>query len=739
MTVDIELEAIRAAFGDQGEVAALARATDWSQHAFGPVQTWPALLRTTIRLAMSRPHPTSVFWGRDAIAFWNEAAVPTLRGKLREAFGQSALVAFPDRKERAEEILARVFAGATVTEGKHRTSVLREGKLEDAWFDLEARPIREVDGVVVGVLNEWRERTSEDRELADAHELQRISSSLIKEGEVDALYRQILDAARSLMRSDMASIQVLSAERNQLFLLAEIGFAPESAKFWEWVGLESPSACGHALAAGRQVIVPDVESWAAGSEDLAYFRVSGIRAVQSTPLIARDGCFVGMISTHWRAVHRPSERELRLLDVLARQAADFIERRTAREALRRSEQLARTLLAQASAARAEAEAANSAKDEFLATVSHELRTPLAPLLLWARALRSATVPSEHWSRAIEVIAESAESQSRLIEDLLDLSRLRSGKLELFPSIADVRAIANEAIETVRPLATAKTIQLSTAIEGDVGFAVLDGTRFKQVLWNLLTNAVKYTPEGGSVTLRASRPSGKIDVEVVDTGEGIAPEFLPYAFDKFRQADMRETRQHRGLGIGLALAKQLVELHGGTIEAHSEGRGRGATFRVRLPWVDLPTVLADGSAPTIDDGVADTPLEDARVLIVEDDANTRDAMQWTLERAGAKVTAVANARQGLAALDGKAEVDVIVSDLGLPEISGLEFIERVIALYRAGARQPPSSCAVSAHARDVDRRGAFAAGFDAHLSKPVSPERLVQAVVELCELRATIAG
>src|SRR5215471_1247654 len=317
MTVDAELDAIRAAFGDEGQVAALARATDWSQHPLGPVPQWPALLRTTIRLAMSSPHPSRVWWGRDAIKFCNDAAVPTLRGKLSEMFARP--VVLPE----VGEIVARVFAGETVIDPRCRAQVLRDGKLEDAWFDIESRPIRDLDGTVVGVLHEWRGRTSDDQaalresqsklaiELTDALELQRISSILVKEDDIDVLYRHILDAACSLMRADKASIQILSPERNELFLLAQTGFPPERAKFWEWVQLEGVSSCSQALREGEQVIVPDLECWdrIAGTEDLEVYRLSGVRAVQSTPLIARDGRFVGIISTHWREVHRPSERE----------------------------------------------------------------------------------------------------------------------------------------------------------------------------------------------------------------------------------------------------------------------------------------------------------------------------------------------------------------------------------------------------------------------------------------------
>lgn len=401
---------------------------------------------------------------------------------------------------------------------------------------------------------------------------------------------------------------------------------------------------------------------------------------------------------------------------------------------KRLQQQREQLLVAVTAAHAEAERANRAKDEFLATLSHELRTPLAAILLWSGLLRSGAVPIHELGRAIDAIVQSAESQSRLIEDLLDLSRLTSGKLHLAPSNVDVGRVGHAAIDIVRPVARAKRVTLEVDVPGDLGIAVLDAARLRQILWNLLSNATKFTPEGGTVTLRLRRQGAFLETEVHDTGEGIAPEFMPHIFERFRQADMAETRQHVGLGIGLALSRQLVELHGGTIHAHSEGPGRGATFRVRVPWVE------PGAHAQTDSGAAAAPVASAisklrglTVLLVEDDPNTLAAMACTLERAGARVVAVRCAAEALTALDAAGDHDgpaIIVSDLGLPGISGYELIERIAQRCRARGQKPPLACAVSAHARDIDRERAFKAGFDVYLAKPVMPERLVGAVEEL---------
>jgi CheY-like chemotaxis protein len=337
--------------------------------------------------------------------------------------------------------------------------------------------------------------------------------------------------------------------------------------------------------------------------------------------------------------------------------------------------------------------------------------------------------------AIDAIVKSAESQSRLIEDLLDLSRLASGKLALGCSNVDVRAVAQAALDMMKPQASAKQLALSGDLGGECR-AVLDGARLGQVLSNLLTNAIKFTPPGGTVALRVRADVARgIELEVSDTGEGISPEFLPHVFEKFRQYDMGETRQHMGLGIGLALSRQLVELHGGSISADSEGLGRGARFRVTLPWHEPdPDARADERppAPAIDAGL----LSRLRVLLVDDDVPTRQAMRWTLTSAGATVVDVGTAEEALAALGSPGGADVIVSDLGLPVMSGLRLIERIVDDARQKGRRTPPSCAVSAHARDVDRRRAIEAGFDMYITKPVSAERLVEAV---SDLRAILAS
>ena len=341
------------------------------------------------------------------------------------------------------------------------------------------------------------------------------------------------------------------------------------------IGRHAHSAFGVGVLAGLEhgedVIVEDVLAHREITQEQGERYVGfGTRAFVASPIL-KDGVFVGGICV-WDGLPRAWTREeVTLVREVAERTWAAAERARAEVALRTSE--------------ARLQLADRAKDEFLATLGHELRTPLTAITLWGGALRSGNVPLQEFARAIDAIVESASVQSRLIDDLLDLTRLMTGKLLLAPESVVVEDIARAIVDAVRPSASEKNLSLRVETAPDLGRAVLDAARLRQVLWNLLSNAIKFTPVGGTVTLRMHRIDGCLEAQVADNGEGIAPEFFPHLFERFRQADMRETRQHGGLGIGLALSRQLLELQGGTISAHSEGRGRGATFTLRLPWID----------------------------------------------------------------------------------------------------------------------------------------------------------
>ena len=387
------------------------------------------------------------------------------------------------------------------------------------------------------------------------------------------------------------------------------------------------------------------------------------------------------------------------------------------------------LLAAEKAARADAEHAGRMKDEFLATLSHELRTPLNAILGWSQILAGPTTTPEEWTAGLEVIARNARSQSQIIDDLLDMSRIISGKVRLEVAPVDLATVVVTAIDTIRPTAAAKGVALNVAMDHDCGLINGDASRLQQVLWNLLVNAVKFTPAGGEVRLTTRCLPDGVKLEVTDTGEGISPAFLPHVFERFRQSDASTTRRHGGLGLGLAIVKQLSELHGGTVAAFSAGPGQGTTFTVTLPVTSLlPATPSLGGAPAAQlaapSAATGGVLSGLRVLVVDDEADARAMVRRILVDRGATVTTAASAAEALRLLPA-ASPDVIVSDIGMPGEDGYTLIGRV----RAGGYSGPA-LALTAYARAEDVERATAAGFTSHLAKPVEPLVLVDTVAGL---------
>jgi len=389
------------------------------------------------------------------------------------------------------------------------------------------------------------------------------------------------------------------------------------------------------------------------------------------------------------------------------------------------------LLTREQAARAEAELANRAKDEFLATLSHELRTPLSAILIWARLLRSGRLDAEAWARALEVIERNTKLQARLIEDLLEVSRIIAGKLRLEWTPVELASTVDGAIDAVRAAADAKDITLELELERDLGPVRGDRNRLQQIVWNLVSNAIKFTPSGGSVNVRLARDAQDAVITVRDTGIGIRAEFLPHIFERFRQGDSTSTRIHGGLGLGLAIVRHLVDLHGGTVAARSAGEGRGATFTVRLPL--SPTGVEAGDVAWLSNlGRRAAPglsLGGIHILVVEDEPDTRESVALSLELCGGRVTAVASAVAALEVLDRDLP-DVMLCDIGMPGVDGYALIREVRARGADDGGRIPA-VALTAYARDEDRSRALEAGFQTHVPKPVEPTELAAVVADLC--------
>lgn len=480
---------------------------------------------------------------------------------------------------------------------------------------------------------------------------------------------------------------------------------------------DAPSA--HVMRTGQPELVPcvtdeDLRRAVRDPELREALRALGLRSWICVPLRAQGAVFGTLTLVMAESDRHFAPEDLMIAENLAQRAALAID----------NARLYR-----------EAQEASRAKDEFLATVSHELRTPLNAILGWTTILRTRRIEPEQMERALATIERNARTQARLIEDMLDVSRIISGKLHVHVQPMDPSIVVNAAVDAVRPAADAKGVSINLSIDSHIGTVSGDPDRLQQVVWNLVSNAVKFTPRGGSVSISLAREQTSIVLRVSDTGIGIDPAFLPYVFERFRQADASTTRLHGGLGLGLAIVRHLVELHGGTVHAESEGVGRGARFTVLLPALESACVKSQSEstlhAPHESEShtlASSADLADLRVLVVDDEPDTREVLRALLVAQGAQVHCVGSAAEALAALE-PFRPDVVVSDIGMPDTDGYVFMRRLRALPPArGGRTP--SLALTAHASEADARHALSAGFQCYLAKPVDPPALIAAVANL---------
>ncbi len=448
------------------------------------------------------------------------------------------------------------------------------------------------------------------------------------------------------------------------------------------------------------------------------------------PLLVKDKLY-GVLAMFAR--HPLSESTLDALALVAQGVALSMRRYEAEE--ERAE-----LLRVAERAREVAEMANRAKDEFIATVSHELRTPLNAILGWARLLETGDLTKTEVLEAADVIERNVRAQAQLIDDLLDVSRITSGKLRLDLQTVDLPELVREAVSIIAPTATAKSIELDCVLDPDAGPVSGDADRLQQIVWNLLTNAVKFTSKGGNVQVRLIRAASHVELTVIDDGQGMSADFLPHVFERFTQADSTNTRTHGGLGLGLAITRHLVEAHGGWIRAFSDGPGTGATFSVHLPIVIVHRRdRAVGEHPAV---ATNEPidlcaeLEGVKIVAVDDDADARKLLYTVLTRCRAIVNVFATAAEALAAVRAL-RPDVLLSDVEMPNESGYDLLRQVRALPpEEGGRTP--AAALTAYARGADRTRALRAGFQLHIPKPVEPSELIAAIANLA-LRVPLAA
>jgi PAS domain S-box-containing protein len=579
--------------------------------------------------------------------------------------------------------------------------------------DFHLTPVRDERGEVIflfptglditdRIRSEQALRRSEFRletELLAMTRLHHLSERLIAATDLRTVLHEILSAAMELLSADKGNVQVYNPAVGGLEIAVQEGFERPFLEHFRVVRAEDESACGQAVRAGERVVVGDIE------QDPSYASLrhvavqAGYRAVQSTPLLSRSGELLGMLSTHFSRPHTPSEVDLRTLDLYARQAADILERARFQETLAE---------------------ADKRKTEFLATLAHELRNPLAPIVNASQILRRAGADSAVAESSRAVIDRQVQQLVRLVDDLLDLSRISTGKLELRPQRCELADIVQAAVETSRPIIEASDHRLSVELPSEPIVLHGDETRLAQVLLNLLNNAAKYTPHGGHIRIGAERQGDSVVIRVRDTGSGIEPQMLSRIFDLFAQVTDSLGSAQGGLGIGLTLARRLVEMHGGRIEASSDGPNRGSEFSVHLPL---------GDAPAARESAVESPSEASiagrRILVVDDNQDSAESMSLLLSLLGNEVRTAYDGVQALNEADAF-RPDLVLLDIGLPGLNGYEVAERLRSDPVLGRA---TLVALTGWAQDDDRRRSREAGFDHHLVKPTELSDLQRILAE----------
>ena len=668
------------------------------------------------------------------VTSWNPAAERMFGYTADEMIGRSIRTIIPDdRQYEEDEVLARIRAGEAVD---HFETIRRrkDGSFID--ISLSISPVRDQTGTVVGaskiardITERIRAREVEERNRRQAAFLSRLTATFATSLEP----RQILASLAELSVpyfADWCAVDVLQENgRTERIALRHVDPAKEPLVTELRERHENPwtpMSPTHVTRTNEPSVVLDVNDStlinAAGGdpEALRILRSLGMLSYLCLPLRIQGRTMGAITMARSDSGRRFDEDDLRIAEDAASRAALAVDNARTYEAL---------------------QAANQLKDEFLATLSHELRTPLNAIVGYSRMLRSGILKDDRREQALETLERNASSLTQMVEDVLDVSRITAGKIRLHIQAVDLAAMLRDAIGTITPAAEAKGVRLESILEHHVGPVSGDPDRLQQVIWNLLSNAVKFTARGGRVQLRLQRVNSHVEVTVSDTGIGISADFLPHLFERFRQGDSTTTRLHGGLGLGLAIARRIIELHGGRIQAFSPGEGKGSTFRVELPVMIVHTEVGAERRVHPRGDARRAPVEfptlpDICVLVVDDDPDALALVREILESAGARVRMATSAREAIASIAQDAP-DVLVSDLGMPGMDGYELIQQVRRM-EGPARELPAA-ALTAYARSEDRAKALRLGFEMHLAKPIDPSELIAAVASLARRRRATAS
>jgi PAS domain S-box-containing protein len=647
-------------------------------------------------------------------------------------------ISHPDDVATTRANVARLVAGEIPEYSYEKRYLRKDGRT--VWTLTSVALLREPDGrprQFIGVieditaLKETQEALREESRILEL--LNRTGAAIGSEVDLRVIVQRVTDAATQISGAKFgAFFYNVSGKEGEAYALFTLSGAPREA--FEKFGLPRNTPVFGPTFRGEGVVRSDDIT-----QDPRYGTMAPHRGMPkghlpvcsylAVPVVSRSGNVIGglFFGHPERAVF--TERAERLVVGIAAQAAIAID--NARLFEERSH-----LLERERAARTAAEKMSELKDEFLATLSHELRTPLSAILGWAHVIRTRPMGTDELRRAMEVIERNARAQTRLIEDLLDMSRITSGQIRLDVQPVQPASFIEAAVETVRPAAEAKGIRLEKVLDPQAGPISGDPARLQQVLWNLLSNAIKFTPKGGKVQVVLQRVNSHIEISVADSGIGIRPDFLAHAFDRFRQADGSTTRRHGGLGLGLAIARHLTELHGGTIGVKSAGEGHGATFTIHLPLTAIHRGAAIGERVHPSTSAQSPPattlpdLTGLTVLAVDDEPDARDLMRHVLEECGAQVLTAGSAEEAIALVE-RHRPQLLLSDIGMPGADGFDLLRRVRALGLGRGGEIPA-IALTAFARAEDRTKVLRAGFRMHVSKPVE-------AAELCAAVANVAG
>jgi signal transduction histidine kinase/ActR/RegA family two-component response regulator len=574
-----------------------------------------------------------------------------------------------------------------------------------------------------------------ENQVADLARLHRMSLSLNRTLDMDSILNEVLTAALEVQGTDKGMLMLGVPGRDGVQVRLSRGFDDDFVREVNFIPSGSGS-CGTSYQRKERVVIEDFEIDSLGVQFREVARKGGFQACHSTPLISRSGAVVGVLSAHFTYPKRPTERETRLMDLYAGMAADIIENAQLHQQVQQEVAKLEGSLVREQIARGEAESANRMKDEFLATVSHELRTPLNAIIGWSHMLREGRLDAQTSAKALETIERNAQSQAQLVEDILDVSRVVTGKLSLKMSMVDLALVINTAVDSVQSAADSKKIAVEVTIDPSARQVLGDVNRLQQIVWNLLSNAIKFTPVSGKVAVRLGREGANIQIRVSDSGQGIAPEFLPFVFDRFRQADATSTRRHGGLGLGLSIVRYLAELHGGLVSVESAGVGHGATFTVSLPSgskrkTRRPSSTRSAVSREIEESMrlkALPSLKGVRILLVDDDADSVRLITTMLADHGALVQSCLSAAKALEVMDWY-RPDVMVLDLAMPDEDGFSLIRKLRDREAVTGKVVPA-VALTAHVRIEDRARALSAGFNMFVPKPVEIDELITAIANV---------